>query len=117
MYSTLITNIPALAMTFSDMPYGPKSKGKQYVHRNIVREYLEDYYRSHGNMENVELGVTVEEMSKVGDKWRLVLRKRRKREDAEEEDYWWEERFDAVVLANGHYHIPFVSCPACLLSS
>lgn len=42
-------------------------------------------------------------MSKVNDEWEVVLRR-----SGEGSDYWWKEYFDAVVVANGHYSVPYI---------
>ena len=40
---------------------------------------------------------------KVGAEWKVTLRK-----GGRERDYWWVEWFDAVVVASGHYWVPYV---------
>lgn len=104
------TNVPDIAMSFSDGPfaYGP------FVPHYIPRQYIENYFSTH-NLDNfLVLNTTVEDVSKLkdsksdssGEKWKITLR----RYDAVREvDEWWEEVFDAVVIANGHYSVPFVS--------
>jgi hypothetical protein len=32
-------------------------------------------------------------------------------------DEWWQEEFDAVIVANGHYAVPFVRHPIISLCS
>jgi cation diffusion facilitator CzcD-associated flavoprotein CzcO len=93
-------------MCYSDRPFDESGGGKPYVHHSVVQRYLEDYY-AHNTGEdekNLVLGVTVEDVSKIDESWRLVLRKRLN----DDQDYWWEEVFDAVVVAIGHYHVPMV---------
>lgn len=58
------------------------------------------------------LGTTVEDVSIIRpenseerERWKLTLRKH---DPVRKVDIWWEEDFDAVVLANGHYSVPFV---------
>lgn len=53
----------------------------------------------------VSYDTTVELANKQGDEWVLTLRKSIPGELA---DHWWEERFDAIVVAVGHYSVPFV---------
>jgi cation diffusion facilitator CzcD-associated flavoprotein CzcO len=104
------TNVPDIAMSFSDAPfaYGP------FVPHYIPRQYIENYFSEHGADSFLVLRTTVEDVSKFkdaeaggdGERWKLTLR----RYDAVREvDEWWEEVFDAVVIANGHYSVPFVS--------
>lgn len=56
----------------------------------------------------VEYNTTVESVRRNLDTashaWTVVVRKAKEGED----DYWWSEDFDAVVVANGHYTVPFL---------
>ena len=101
------TNVPSIAMSFSDIPfpYGP------FVPHYIPRQYIESYV-SHHQIDNlISFNTTVEDVSKITsspahyEKWKLTLRKH---DDLRNVDEWWEEEFDAVILANGHYSVPFV---------
>lgn len=101
-YSTLSTNVPESAMTFSDQPKWPvRSVPSKYVHNSVVHQYLHEYFAPHTS--HLRLGATVEEMWRDGDSWRIVYRQRQDRQDL-----WQQDSFDAVVLATGHYHIPFI---------
>jgi len=91
-------------MAFSDIPfaYGP------FVPHNVPKQYVEGYFSAHklDGSANLCLNTTVEDVSRIaGEKWKLTLRRC---EPAMKVDVWWEETFDAVVLANGHYAVPFV---------
>ena len=106
---TCRTNVPAIAMSFSDIPfaYGP------FVPHHIPRQYVESYFSKHklDSSSHLSLNTTVEDLSLINksshkeEHWKLVLRKH---DPAQRVDKWWEEEFDAVVLANGHYSVPFV---------
>ncbi|RDW78252.1 hypothetical protein BP5796_06104 [Coleophoma crateriformis] len=102
-YDNLTTNVPDIAMSFSDRPfaYGP------FVPYWVPRQYIEDYFSTHSVDGFLQLGTTVEDLSKLKDKdgWKLTLRKYNGIQQADE---WWEETFDAVVIANGHYSIPYI---------
>jgi cation diffusion facilitator CzcD-associated flavoprotein CzcO len=99
-------------MAFSDIEfaYGP------FVPHNIPRQYIEGYFSAHklDNSSNLVLNTTVEDVSlitsskKGHERWKLTLRKY---DAVQQHDEWWEEIFDAVVLANGHYAVPFVRVP------
>ena len=102
-YEQLTTNVPDIAMSFTDLkfPYGP------FVPHWIPRQYIENYFSYHQADDCLVLNTTVEEVRKIkSDRWRLVLRKY---DAAREIDIWWQEDFDALVIANGHYSVPFVS--------
>ena len=104
------TNVPDIAMAFSDarFAYGP------FAPHYVPRQYLENYVTKHRIDEHLVLNTTVEDVTRLPpergreglNRWRLVLRRH---DLARHVDVWWEEVFDAVVLANGHYSVPFVS--------
>ncbi len=91
-------------MSLSDrpFPYGP------FVPHWIPKQYLAEYVAFHGQDRNLVLNTTVEDITHLSstDGWRLTLRKH---DPSRNVDEWWQEEFDAVVLANGHYSVPFVS--------
>jgi cation diffusion facilitator CzcD-associated flavoprotein CzcO len=96
-------------MSFSDQPfsYGP------FVPHYVPRQYIETYFSTQKTDEYLSLNTTVEDVSQLpaatkgGLKpWRLTLRKY---DSLRHLDVWWQEDFDAVILANGHYAIPWVS--------
>lgn len=107
---TVRTNVPEIAMSLSDkrFPYGP------FVPHWVPKQYIQDYFARHQVDSNVVLNTTVEDVSwtvgdrnkGVKDRWILTLRRYIA---ATQVDFWWEEAFDAVILANGHYSVPYVS--------
>ncbi|KAE9363620.1 FAD/NAD(P)-binding domain-containing protein [Stipitochalara longipes BDJ] len=106
-YSSLTTNVPAIAMSFSDLPfaYGP------FVPHHIPKQYIESYFAHHGTDTLLSLNTTVEDVSLIKtsncskEKWKLALRKY---DSVRQVDIWWEDHFDAVIFANGHYAVPFI---------
>lgn len=95
-------------MCFSDarFAYGP------FVPHYIPRQYVENYFSSHQIDSLLVLNTTVEDVSRLPprsrdgpERWKLTLREY---DLARHVDVWWEEVFDAVVLANGHYSVPYV---------
>ncbi|KAH7303847.1 hypothetical protein B0I35DRAFT_455032 [Stachybotrys elegans] len=107
-YELLTTNVPDIAMAYSDIPfpYGP------FVPHHIPRQYIENYFSAHRIDSLLQLNTTVEDVSKVvaqspekADGWNLTLRQH---DPTQNLDIWWEESFDAVILANGHYSIPYI---------
>lgn len=108
----LETNIDAAVMEFSQEPIPAlRSDHSISLHGNdtpfrshqVIRQYIEDLVDRKGYRDFLEYNTTVELVEKHGEEWRVVLRK-----GGEELDYWWEERFDAVVVANGHFSVPYV---------
>src|ERR1700712_1934378 len=91
-------------MCFSDsrFPYGP------FPPHWVPRHYVENYFSLHRTDRFLVLSTTVEDLSRIPGthKWKLTLRRK---DSVRHLDVWWEEEFDAVILANGHYAVPFVS--------
>ncbi|KAI8966388.1 FAD/NAD(P)-binding domain-containing protein [Daldinia sp. FL1419] len=107
-YNSLTTNVPDIAMCFSDrrFAYGP------FPPHHVPKQYIENYFSIHKTDSFLSLNTTVEDISKLKpdskdpiERWKLTLRKY----DADRHvDVWWEETFDAVILANGHYSVPYI---------
>lgn len=96
-------------MSFSDsrFAYGP------FAPHWVPKQYIETYFPKHGVDKLLVTHTTVEDISKLPNgetqdspRWRLTLRCFN---PSIEKDEWWTEEFDAVILANGHYSVPFVS--------
>ncbi|KAH6693712.1 hypothetical protein F5X68DRAFT_248122 [Plectosphaerella plurivora] len=101
-YNSLTTNVPEIAMSFSDFrfPCGP------FVPHWVAKQYIENYFSAHKTDALLTLNTTLEDLTRLpGETWRLTLRKH---DPLQQVDHWWEETFDAVVLATGHYSVPFV---------
>jgi hypothetical protein len=106
-FSTVLTltrtNVPAIAMSFSDIPfaYGP------FVPHWVPKQYIENYFSAHKTDSLLVLNTTVEDVSKspAGHRWSVTLRQH---DSVARLDRWWREEFDAVIIANGHYSVPFV---------
>jgi cation diffusion facilitator CzcD-associated flavoprotein CzcO len=97
-------------MSFSDSPfaYGP------FVPHYIPKQYIESYFSANrlDSPETLVLNTTVEDVSLLSrDRWKLTLKRH---DPVQNVDVWWEEDFDAVVLANGHYSVPFVNASHCV---
>ncbi|KAL0465094.1 hypothetical protein QR685DRAFT_567032 [Neurospora intermedia] len=111
-YPYLETNVDALPMEFSQEPF-PSEKSEfsitlhgpntPFRHWKSVRGYIEGLVNRNGYQDLVSYSTTVEKVEKVGDEWKVTLRK-----EGEQQDYWWAEWFDAVVVASGHYWVPWI---------
>ncbi|ROV88309.1 hypothetical protein VMCG_10479 [Cytospora schulzeri] len=77
--------------------------GAPFKHREVVREWIEGVFVHNGLQKFLELNTTVERAEKKGSKWVLTLRK-----ELGQRNYWWEERFDALIVASGHYNVPWM---------
>lgn len=80
--------------------YGDKTP---FRHWDVMRRYIKSLLERRGYDDFVSYNTTVELVEKIGDEWKVTLRK-----DGNERDYWWFEWFDAVVVANGHYAVPYI---------
>lgn len=94
-------------MSFSDsrFPYGP------FTPHWVPRQYIANYFSLHRTDSFLVLNTTVEDVSKISTsagrgRWKLTLRRY---DVVRHVDIWWEEEFDALILANGHYSVPYVS--------
>lgn len=111
-YPYLETNVSDVAMQFSQEDI-PNQKSQRSIdrhgvetpfrHWHVIRDYLQSLvYRNNYNS-LVSYNTTVEKVEKVSGEWVLTLRK-----SEEDHDSWWQESFDAVVVANGHFSVPYI---------
>ncbi|KAL4917230.1 hypothetical protein BDW62DRAFT_88852 [Aspergillus aurantiobrunneus] len=117
-YPALEANIDAAIMQFSQEPIPEVRSGASvrthgpdtpFRHHTVIQKYVESLVNRKGYGRLVEYNTTVEHAEKqVGSgraRWVLTLRKQIPGLD---KDYWWQEEFDAVVVATGHYTVPYV---------
>lgn len=111
-YPYLESNIDHVPMQFTQEPI-PSVQSKRSVelhgedtpfrHWTVMREYVQSLVKRRGYEDFLSYRTTVELAEKRGSEWKLVLRK-----EGVERDYWWVEWFDAVVVASGHYSVPYI---------
>ncbi|KAK4222436.1 hypothetical protein QBC38DRAFT_504039 [Podospora fimiseda] len=111
-YPYLETNVDFSPMQFSQEPI-PADKTKKSIalhgpntpfrHWTVMQRYIQSLINRNGYEDLVSYNTTVERVEKVGDEWKVVLRK-----EGKEKDYWSVEYFDAVVVASGHYWVPYI---------
>ncbi|OCF30882.1 hypothetical protein I317_05030 [Kwoniella heveanensis CBS 569] len=111
-YPYLETNIDSIPMEFSQesIPvertdrsielHGPDTP---FRHWSVIQKYIQSLVDRNGYHDLVSYDTTVERVEKIGHEWKVVLRK-----SGKEKDYYWTEFFDAVVVASGHYSVPYV---------
>ncbi|TGZ76792.1 dimethylaniline monooxygenase [Ascodesmis nigricans] len=111
-YSYLETNIDTRVMEFSAEPIVGKAsevsiarhgEDTPFKHNSIISSWVAGLLSRNGYEDFVEYNTTVERAEKVDGVWRLTLRKK-----GIKSDYWWVEEFDALVVASGHYSVPFI---------
>lgn len=113
-YPYLETNVDSFAMSFSQEKI-PDERSQLSISKHgddtpfrshaVIRQYVASLVNRNRYENLVSYNTSVELAQKVGNQWRLVLRKDG---DVRGEDEWWEERFDAVVVASGHFHVPYI---------
>ncbi|KAG9248319.1 flavin dependent monooxygenase-like protein [Calycina marina] len=113
-YPTLETNIDAFAMSFSREPF-PEERSQLNIHRHgeqspfrhwkSVETYIQDLLKRNSYENFVSYDTTVElvQRNQESRKWIVTLRKREG-----DLDKWWTESFDAIVVASGHYAVPYI---------
>ncbi|KAK7523008.1 uncharacterized protein IWZ02DRAFT_260202 [Phyllosticta citriasiana] len=117
-YPYLETNVDAVPMEFTQEPFPTQlsewaktvyGEDAPWRHWTIVLDYVRSLVERNGYQDLISYNTTLEKAEKVareggdGEEWKLTLRK-----DGEKTDYWWEERFDAMVVASGHYSVPYI---------
>lgn len=117
-YPALETNVDAGAMSFSQEPI-PSVRSQWSIdrhgedtpfrHHSVIRGYIEGLFTEKGYQDLVQYNTTVERAVKdtSSQKWVLTLR-RTEGDKGRRFDYWWKEEFDAVIVASGHYAVPYI---------
>ncbi|RLV84736.1 Thiol-specific monooxygenase [Meyerozyma sp. JA9] len=111
-YPNLKTNITESLMTFSDSNSwtGEPSDETEFVDGPVVRDYIEAYILRNKSEKNVsiEYSSTIEDVERIitdnGHYYKLTIRK----SSSDSHDIWYQRNFDAIVVATGHYHVPFI---------
>ena len=67
-----------------------------------MRDYIASLVQRIGYQDCISYSTTVERAEKINGEWKLTLRK-----EGKSKDYWWTEFFDAVIVATGHYSVPY----------
>lgn len=75
-----------------------------FRHHSVVKDYIQKEIAKFENL--VQYNTSVEKVVKHGRQWIISLRVINK--NNKKYDYWYEEVYDAIIVANGHYSIPYV---------
>lgn len=111
-YPYLETNVHGLTMEFTQEPFPTEQSawsvamhGEDTPFRpwRAVRGYVRSLFDRKGYADLVCYNTTVEQVEKIGDQWKITLRRLEG-----DSDYWWAEWFDAVVVAAGHFWVPWI---------
>lgn len=110
-HTNLHSNITPELMSFTQEPFPDKlsdrslaeyGPGAPFRHHSTIREWIEGMFSRGGHEKLLELSTTVERAEKIRGEWVLTLRK-----EYLGRNYWWREVFDALVVATGHYNVPW----------
>jgi len=123
-YPYLETNVDVVTMQYSQEPIRGTPTARSvalhgedtpFRHWTEMRSYVEKLVRRRGYEELIEYSTTVERAEKVGEEWKLTLRKEVVRKAGGDdgiadtiEDEWWVEWFDGLVVASGHFNVPYI---------
>ncbi|KAL1859634.1 hypothetical protein Daus18300_009499 [Diaporthe australafricana] len=117
-YPYLETNVDDVAMSFtggadesipgerSEWSVSRHGAATPFRHWQVLRRYIAGLWGRDGYAGLVCYNTAVERAVKVdgGREWEVTLR----REGDGGVDEWWVERFDAVVVASGHFNVPWI---------
>ncbi|KAI0526324.1 hypothetical protein F5B22DRAFT_153270 [Xylaria bambusicola] len=104
-YAGLKNNVPTSLMKSSLLPWVEGTE--EFIDQGRIVHYLQDIARLYHVTENVQFHTRVESVTKPADKW--IVRTSTLRLEADTFSISRKsESFDRVVVASGHYNIPFV---------
>ena len=112
-YGYLETNVPEPLMSFSYSNFAEKRTEQSikhfgpdhpFRHHSVVKDYIQTTISTFEDL--VQYNTSVERVMKRGRKWTISLRVINK--NGKDSDYWYEEVYDAIIVANGHYSIPYI---------
>ncbi|GKT94393.1 dimethylaniline monooxygenase [Colletotrichum tofieldiae] len=116
----LETNVDFVPMQYTQEPFPTTQtalsralhgEDTPFRHWSYVQDYVRSLVERRGYQDLVSYNTTVERAEKVSstatgaEEWKLTLRKE---DPATATETWWEERFDALVVASGHYAVPYI---------
>ncbi|XP_064184572.1 uncharacterized protein zgc:77439 [Anguilla rostrata] len=107
MYRNLRTNIPKEVMSFPDFPF--EKHLPSFVHHTEVRNYLEKYCDHFRLRDHIQFNTMVDSVKPVQEKrgwhglaWDITTT------DGISKTKSITERFDAVMVCNGHFYDPYI---------
>ena len=101
LYDRLETNIPRGLMGFSDLDWPEDSQ--LFPKHETVMEYIEQYAKDVRDIISFQTQVLDVRLTKE-EKWTVKTQKVSQDEAGEAQ----EETYDAVIVANGHFNIPYI---------
>ncbi|CCE92058.1 uncharacterized protein TDEL_0D04740 [Torulaspora delbrueckii] len=113
LYDNFMSNVPEDLMRYEDdtrdykKDIAPRNSAiSPLVDLPTITTHLKNFILENKLEEHYRLNTSIEYVDKMGpDKWIVVAKKSDPNKD---HDDWYLESFDAVVVANGHFQIPYV---------
>ena len=108
LYKNLFTNVPKRFTRFSTSPYKPIGDDRvidPFLRDYELRSHIQNYVSANDLEKYIQFNTEVVKAVKKGSKWQLTL----KREEKEAGDVeFYQKEFDAVVVANGTFLLPYI---------
>ncbi|OBZ83530.1 Thiol-specific monooxygenase [Choanephora cucurbitarum] len=108
-YQSLRNNVPTPLIKYKDLNW--REDTPWFTTHEKILEYLQDYANHFRLNEITEFNTSVEKLEELPDEtgWNVTVKQFRYTNDTNDvEIEWKQETFDAVVVATGHYHAPFI---------
>lgn len=100
-YRDLTTNVHRDMMQTTLLPFPPGTA--DYSNHSVMAAYISEIVKVTGIEDSIRYRTLVENATKEGGKWRVTARDLTKNDEK-----GVPQDFDALVVANGHYHAPRV---------
>ncbi|KAI8336498.1 hypothetical protein BD560DRAFT_378140 [Blakeslea trispora] len=107
-YRSLRNNVPTPLIKYKDLEW--RKDTPWFTSHDKILEYLQDYAH-HFQLDDItEFNTSVEKLEELPnqDGWNVTVKQYKHANNNQVEIEWKEETFDAVVVATGHYHAPFI---------
>ncbi|OCB90028.1 FAD/NAD-binding domain-containing protein [Sanghuangporus baumii] len=100
MYDSIITNLPHPIMCYQSYWFPPSTP--LFPKAGVVQDYLRAYAKEFDLMPHVNLSTSITSAVWTGNKWNITARGTSTSNGPEVT-----LEFDKLIVANGHYHVPF----------
>lgn len=112
LYDNFMSNVPEELMKYEDEALATVESGaatsniSPLTNLGRIQHFLNTFVTKNNLLDKFRMNTSVEYVEKCGpDKW-VILAKRSSPE--KKYDEWYLEEFDAIVVANGHFQIPYI---------
>ncbi|CAO3632496.1 unnamed protein product [Mucor fragilis] len=108
-YRSLRNNVPTPLLQYKDLEW--RKDTPWFTSHDKILQYLQDYSLQYKLDDITEYNTSVENLEELPNQsgWRVLTKHAEYSKDTNQvEISWKEEVFDAVVVATGHYHAPYV---------